>query len=433
MSEARRSPAYNRYRSGTICAAGHPAGVGGLDGWIGIHSGPTLCRRLCYRQSAQRISRGPRGRSRSRNEHGILGSTIRYRGSYRTWEPPAARCNYGPHDVHRWSGAHVALFDPGFPPSTDAGLFRGWHRTGGNLVRSLQVFPDELFPEYRAGLVRRRAGVCWDDAKGSQAANIQLIIQTWPNNYFGGASPYNATVNDQLTAANTWQTFRFNLGSVQRQPNRRHVAVEFPDQCLAMGRRGPTDTLTVDNIVLARLVINVVHVVGQPGGLRRQRHLHRQGGHQRGRGRQRDGPVVFSYAGGPFSTNTVSGGSATSAALSNLPVGTDLITAAYFGGNYPASTNTLNQVVNAAFHHRHGPDQSVRLHGQPGERFSELELGGGEPGNLNPAPPFGRLLHQCHRPRQLPGAIALSRRIQYQPVTPVCVFGSMAAALAASK
>ena len=57
------------------------------------------------------------------------------------------------------------------------------------------------------------------------------------------------------------------------------------------------------------------------------------------------GQVVFSSPAGPFSTNTVSGGSATSSSLTNLPVGTDLITAAYSGGNYPGQRNTLNQVV----------------------------------------------------------------------------------------
>ena len=59
------------------------------------------------------------------------------------------------------------------------------------------------------------------------------------------------------------------------------------------------------------------------------------------------GIVVFSSASGPFSTNTVTGGIATSAAITNLPVGTDVITAMYSSGNYPASTNTMYQTVNA--------------------------------------------------------------------------------------
>jgi hypothetical protein len=60
------------------------------------------------------------------------------------------------------------------------------------------------------------------------------------------------------------------------------------------------------------------------------------------------GQVVFSSAAGPFSTNTVSGGSATSSSITSLPAGTDLITATYSGGNYPGSANTLSQIVATA-------------------------------------------------------------------------------------
>ena len=33
------------------------------------------------------------------------------------------------------------------------------------------------------------------DAYGSQAATIQFMIQTWPNNYFGGGPVINVTTN----------------------------------------------------------------------------------------------------------------------------------------------------------------------------------------------------------------------------------------------
>jgi len=53
------------------------------------------------------------------------------------------------------------------------------------------------------------------DANGSQAANIQFQVQTWPNSYFGGTGPVvNAVANEQLAAANTWQTFSINLGNI---------------------------------------------------------------------------------------------------------------------------------------------------------------------------------------------------------------------------
>ena len=58
------------------------------------------------------------------------------------------------------------------------------------------------------------------------------------------------------------------------------------------------------------------------------------------------GSVVFSTISGSFSTNTVSGTNTTSLSITNLPRGTNLITAAYLGdSNYAGSTNTLNQIV----------------------------------------------------------------------------------------
>jgi pectin methylesterase-like acyl-CoA thioesterase len=58
------------------------------------------------------------------------------------------------------------------------------------------------------------------------------------------------------------------------------------------------------------------------------------------------GSVVFSSANGPISTNAVSSGSATSLSITNLPRGTNVITASYLGdSNYLGSTNMLNQVV----------------------------------------------------------------------------------------
>ena len=58
------------------------------------------------------------------------------------------------------------------------------------------------------------------------------------------------------------------------------------------------------------------------------------------------GNVVFLSPSGSFSTNTVSGGSASSSALTTLPRGTNVITVVYLGdSNYLGSTNSLNQVV----------------------------------------------------------------------------------------
>ncbi|HSU53229.1 MAG TPA: hypothetical protein VLT36_04140, partial [Candidatus Dormibacteraeota bacterium] len=58
-----------------------------------------------------------------------------------------------------------------------------------------------------------------------------------------------------------------------------------------------------------------------------------------------NGQVVFSSPAGPLSTNTVSGGIASTASLTNLPGGTYQISAVYSGGNYPSATNTITQTV----------------------------------------------------------------------------------------
>ena len=95
------------------------------------------------------------------------------------------------------------------------------------------------------------------DAKGSQVANIQFTIQTWPDNYFGGSGPViNATVNDQLTAANTWQTFSVNLGSITTaSPTGATWQLEFQINAWQWGGPGNTDTLTIDNIILMLLLV----------------------------------------------------------------------------------------------------------------------------------------------------------------------------------
>jgi len=89
------------------------------------------------------------------------------------------------------------------------------------------------------------------DAMGSQAGPIQLGLQSWQNNYFGGSQLINATLNDALSAANTWQTFSVNLGTIAGA-NPTGATWQFNFQLNSWQWGGPsnTDTLTVDNIVL---------------------------------------------------------------------------------------------------------------------------------------------------------------------------------------
>jgi hypothetical protein len=186
------------------------------------------------------------------------------------------------------------------------------------------------------------------DAKGNQAANIQLIIQTWPNNFFGGSQALNVTVNDLLTNANTWQTFSVNLGSVTSlSPTDATWQLEFQLNASQWGGASHTDTLTIDNLILKD--------IGNPIALTSSANPSSYGGSVNFTATEQTngvtagnatGTVVFSSAyNGPFSTNTMVAGSATSSSLNALPVGPVTITAVYSGGNYPAGTNTLSQVV----------------------------------------------------------------------------------------
>lgn len=92
------------------------------------------------------------------------------------------------------------------------------------------------------------------DAMGSQAGNIQFTIQTWPGNYFGGSQAINATFNDQLTAANTWQTFSVNLGTIPlANPTGATWQLSYQLDSWLWNGPGNTDTLTIDNIVLTNI------------------------------------------------------------------------------------------------------------------------------------------------------------------------------------
>jgi hypothetical protein len=89
------------------------------------------------------------------------------------------------------------------------------------------------------------------DAYGSQAGNIQLGLQSWQNNYFGGSQIINTTLNDTLAAANTWQNFSVNLGTIVGAiPTGATWQFNFQLNSWQWGGPGKTDTLTIDNVVL---------------------------------------------------------------------------------------------------------------------------------------------------------------------------------------
>jgi len=186
------------------------------------------------------------------------------------------------------------------------------------------------------------------DAYGSQAANIQFLIETWQNNYFTGPQMIGATVNDQLTAANTWQTFKVNLANVtSAAPTGATWQLSFQMGAWQWGGTSQTDTVKIDNIVLTHLANNAaIHSAVNPSAYGAPVNFTvtiLTNGVTAG---DATGQVVFSYAGGPFSTNAVVNGAATSASISKLPVGSDPVTVVYSGGNYPSATNSLTQAVN---------------------------------------------------------------------------------------
>jgi hypothetical protein len=188
------------------------------------------------------------------------------------------------------------------------------------------------------------------DAKGNQAGTIQLSIQTWPNNYFVGSGPViNANVNEQLTVPNAWQTFSMNLGTLTTASAAGATwQLNFAINSSQWGGVGPTDVLTIDNLVLTHLNKGLsVSSSANPSAYAAAVTFTAAVVTNGVTAGNATGTVVFSSAAGSFSTNAVAGGSTTSAALTNLPVGANAITAVYAGGNYPAATNTLTQMVNA--------------------------------------------------------------------------------------
>ena len=185
------------------------------------------------------------------------------------------------------------------------------------------------------------------DAYGNRAGTIQFIVQSWPDDYFGGTGPViNAVTNLSLAASNTWQTFRVNLGQLTTaNPIADTWQLEFQISSWLWGGANLIDTLKIDNLKLVELANSALVASVNPSAYETGVTFTlavQTNGVTAGNA---TGQVVFAVAGLPVSTNPVTAGTATSAALANLPIGTDAITAVYSKGNYAASTNTAYQVV----------------------------------------------------------------------------------------
>jgi hypothetical protein len=186
------------------------------------------------------------------------------------------------------------------------------------------------------------------DAYGSQASPFQLIVQTWPDDYYSGSGPViSAATNVQLTASNSWQTFRINLGNLTTASAVAATwQLEFQINSWQWGGANVTDTLKIDNLILTHLANSSLLASVNPsayGAGVTFGFMIQTNGVAAGNA---TGKVVFAAGGLPFSTNNLSGGVATSAPIASFPIGTEVITAIYSNGNYPASTNFAYQTVN---------------------------------------------------------------------------------------
>ncbi|HTR43639.1 MAG TPA: Ig-like domain-containing protein, partial [Pseudomonadales bacterium] len=187
------------------------------------------------------------------------------------------------------------------------------------------------------------------DAKGSRAATFPFIVQTWSGTGYGGSAQINASVNDTLTNANTWQTFSLNLGSItSANASGATWQLEYQISAGQWGGVGLVDALTIDNIVLTHISTNSPQITSSANPTAYGAGVTFTATVVTNNVKAGDatGTVVFLDNGTPFSTQPVSGGIAVSAANTNLPVGVNSITAVYSGGDYPASTNSTTQIVN---------------------------------------------------------------------------------------
>jgi hypothetical protein len=166
-------------------------------------------------------------------------------------------------------------FDGGYTGAFGTAQYYGGAPTGfGNMVVTSNGYPNGAWTEsmttttwgdYYAGQLQLMTVsgntdpnpanyVLSFDAYGSRAANIQLGLQSWQGNYFGGAQLIGTTLNEALSAANTWQTFSVNLGTIAgANPTGATWQLNFQVNSWEWGGPGNTDFLTIDNIVLAQV------------------------------------------------------------------------------------------------------------------------------------------------------------------------------------
>jgi hypothetical protein len=157
----------------------------------------------------------------------------------------------------------TSSYQGGAPSATSSGVQPTGGNPGGTYVESMTT---TTWGDYFAGQLQFYLSGNTDpnaadytlsfDAMGSQAGPIQMAIQSWQNIYFGGSQIDNFTLssNPTLGAANTWQTFSINLGSLAGfVPTGVTWQLNFQLNSWLWNGPNNTDTLSIDNIVLTQV------------------------------------------------------------------------------------------------------------------------------------------------------------------------------------
>jgi hypothetical protein len=96
------------------------------------------------------------------------------------------------------------------------------------------------------------------DAKGSRAAPFVFIVQSMSGTWFSGSTIIDTNISETLSAADTWQTFSVNLGTMTAgaipgtsgNPTGKTWQLGYQMNAWEWGGPNLTNTLTIDNFKL---------------------------------------------------------------------------------------------------------------------------------------------------------------------------------------
>ena len=126
--------------SPAVCSADHPAGPGGIDGWIRVHAGSGLRCRIRHAQQPGRLSSWLGGFTGSGYFHGIRRGAFRRRLTDRARTPMGTRGGLRPDDGDGRHRPYTAFFNSRFPAGHDGGRHRGGGGTGRHQLHPPPVY-----------------------------------------------------------------------------------------------------------------------------------------------------------------------------------------------------------------------------------------------------------------------------------------------------